>query len=45
MELERLNRERQELLNTGCYTPDDPLIQELDRQIRLKQLGIGGHHQ
>jgi hypothetical protein len=25
-EIERLNLERQELLGTGCYTSDDPLI-------------------
>ena len=33
-ELERLLREREELMRTGCYSTDDPLIQELDRQIR-----------
>jgi hypothetical protein len=30
-ELDRLIRERDDLLQTGSYTPDDPLIQELDR--------------
>jgi hypothetical protein len=33
-EVERLMRERDDLLKTGCYTHDDPLIIELDRQIR-----------
>lgn len=39
-EVDRLMREREDLLRSGCYTPDDPLIMELDRQIRVKQLGI-----
>jgi hypothetical protein len=33
-DLERLVREREDLMRTNCYTMDDPLIQELDRQIR-----------
>lgn len=37
-ELERLLKEREDLVRTGCYTTDDPLIQELDRQIRASQL-------
>jgi hypothetical protein len=37
-ELERLIREREDLMRTGCYTQDDPLIQELERQIRTTQL-------
>ena len=39
-EVDRLIRERDDLLRSGCYTQDDPLIIELDRQIRVKQLGI-----
>ena len=39
-EVERLMREKDDLLRSGCYTPDDLLIMELDRQIRVKQLGI-----
>jgi len=30
-ELQRLLNERYELVQTGCYTDDDPLIQEMDR--------------
>lgn len=30
-EVERIIRERDDLLKTGCYTSDDPLIMELDR--------------
>ena len=37
-ELERLIREREDLMRTGCYSNDDPLIQELERQIRTTQL-------
>ena len=37
-ELDRLMKEREDLVRTGCYTQDDPLIQELDRQIRACQL-------
>ena len=33
-ELHRLTAEREELLQAGCYTADDPLIQEMDRQIQ-----------
>ena len=32
-EIDRLFRERADLLQAGCYTEDDPLIQEMDRQI------------
>jgi len=39
-EADRLVKERDELLKTGCYIPDDPLIIELDRQIRAMQLRI-----
>jgi hypothetical protein len=39
-EVDRLMKEREDLLKTGCYTPDDPLIIELDRQIRATQLRI-----
>lgn len=35
-EVERLKKERDDLINEGYYTPDDPLIMELDRQIRVK---------
>lgn len=37
-EIERLMREREDLMRSGGYTIDDPLIQELDRQIRANQL-------
>ena len=37
---DRLIKERDDLLRSGCYIPDDPLIMELERQIRVKQLGI-----
>lgn len=30
-ELQRLLAERDELLSAGCYTQDDPLIQEMGR--------------
>lgn len=30
-ELDRLVNERRELVETGCYTDADPLIQEMDR--------------
>lgn len=36
-ELDRLRQERSELVATGCYTDDDPLIQEMDRQIASTQ--------
>lgn len=39
-EIDRLVREKEDLMRCGLYTPDDPLIMELDRQIRVKQLGI-----
>ena len=32
-------REREELLQTGTYTVDDPLIKEIDRQITASQMG------
>ncbi len=32
-EWDRLMREREELLKTGTYTVDDPLIKEIERQI------------
>ena len=32
-DLDRLQAEKNELLDAGCYTEDDPLIQEMDRQI------------
>ena len=37
-EIQRLLQEREGLMHTGCYSLDDPLIQELDRQIRASQL-------
>lgn len=36
-DLDRLKRERAELLDAGCYSPDDPLILEMDRQIAAAQ--------
>ena len=33
-EIDRLVRERDDLLVSGCYNKDDPLIIELNRQIR-----------
>ena len=39
-ELDRLKQERSELVATGCYTDDDPLIQEMDRQIAATQARI-----
>jgi hypothetical protein len=30
-EVDRLMREKEDLLRSGCYTQDDPLIIELDR--------------
>ena len=32
-EWDRLMKEREELLLSGVYTQDDPLIKEIDRQI------------
>ena len=32
-EWDRLMKEREELLQTGAYTQDDPLIKEIERQI------------
>ena len=37
--LERLVRERQDLMDTGVYGKDDLLIRELDRQISTKSQG------
>ncbi|TNV83154.1 hypothetical protein FGO68_gene15387 [Halteria grandinella] len=37
-EIERLMQERQDLIQSGNYTTNDPLIQELDRSIRAAQL-------
>ena len=34
-EVDRLVRERQELVQSGAYTQDDLLIRELDRQIDI----------
>jgi hypothetical protein len=39
-ELERLQRERNELVQTGCYTDQDALIQDMDRQIKANQLRL-----
>lgn len=41
-EWERLMKERSELLESGCYTHDDPLIMELDRQIQASQVRNDG---
>jgi len=30
-DLQRLQGEKEELIQAGCYTKDDPLIQEMDR--------------
>ena len=30
-------KEREELLGMGSYTPDDPLIKDIDRQILASQ--------
>ena len=30
-DLQRLKLQREELVQTGCYTDSDPMIQELDR--------------
>ena len=39
-DIDRIIKERDELLGTGCYTPDDPMIIELERQIRASQLRV-----
>jgi hypothetical protein len=39
-EIERLMRERQDLVQSGNYTVDDPIIQEFDRSIRAAQLRL-----
>jgi len=30
-DVDRLIKEKEDLLRSGCYTTDDPLIMELDR--------------
>lgn len=40
-EWDRLMREREELLKTGTYTEDDPLIKEIERQIQASQVRDG----
>ena len=37
-ELDRLIVEREELVGSGCYTQEDPLIMEMDRQIHANKL-------
>ena len=37
-EWDRLMKEREELLQSGVYTNDDPLIKEIDRQIQASQI-------
>ena len=37
-EWDRLMQEREELLKTGSYSQDDPLIREIERQINASQL-------
>ena len=37
-EVDRLMREKAELIKTGSYTIEDPLIMEIDRQIKASQL-------
>jgi hypothetical protein len=39
-ELDRLIQEREELVGSGCYTVEDPLIQEMDRQIHSNKLKL-----
>ena len=34
-------REREDLLQTGTYTVEDPLIKEIDRQIQASQVRAG----
>ena len=41
-EWDRLMHEREELLQTGTYTADDPLIKEIERQIQASQVRGGG---
>lgn len=36
-EWDRLMKEREELLQSGCYTVEDPLIKEIERQIQASQ--------
>ena len=40
-EWDRLVKEREELLASGCYVVADPLIQEIDRQITASKLKAG----
>ena len=35
-------REREDLLQTGTYTIEDPLIKEIDRQIQASQVRASG---
>ena len=37
-EWDRLMQEREELLQTGTYTAEDPLIKEIERQIQASQM-------
>lgn len=39
-EIDRLLKEREDLITSMGYEANDPLIQELDRQIRASQLRI-----
>lgn len=39
-DVERLQNERAQLVETGAYTNDDPLIVELDRSIKSAQLRL-----
>ena len=39
-DVERLTMERAQLVETGAYTNDDPLIVELDRSIKSAQLRL-----
>ena len=39
-DVDRLTNERRELVDTGAYTNDDPLIVELDRSIKAAQLRL-----
>ena len=40
-EWDRLMAERSELIDSGCYQADDPLIREIDRQITAAKLKSG----
>lgn len=39
-EIDRLMQEKEALLATGCYTDDDPLIMDFDRQIKASKLKL-----